>query len=99
MPEPRKELTMFKSLLTAAALATVLAPTAAMANPHDTILIEVDVRDLDLSNPADQERADRRVANAARSLCQTSGRRSLEVRAAETACIEQAIASVRPQGI
>lgn len=90
---------MFKSLLTAAALATVLAPAAAIATPHDTILVEVDVRDLDLTNPADQDRADRRIANAARSMCQASGRRSLEVRAAETACIEQAIASVRPQGL
>lgn len=90
---------MFKSLLTAAALATVLAPTAAVATPHDTILVEVDVSDLDLANPADQDRADRRVTAAARSICETSGRRSLEVRAAEAACIEQAIASVRPQGL
>lgn len=90
---------MFKSLFTAAALATVLAPAAAIATPHDTILVEVDVRDLDLANPADQDRADRRVANAARSICETSGRRSLEVRTVEAACIEQAIASVRPQGL
>lgn len=90
---------MVKSLLTAAALATVLAPAAAIATPHDTILVEVDVSDLDLADPADQARADRRIANAARSICETSGRRSLEIRTAEAVCIEQAIASVRPKGL
>lgn len=87
---------MMKSLLsTAAILAAIAAPVAASTTPDDVTSIAVDVRDLDLSQPADRARADRRVNAAVRSLCETSGQRTLAARTAEAECKKEALASVR----
>lgn len=94
---------MLKTIITAAALVTAIAPAAAnirdtaqIGTVSNTSQISVDVSDLDLAQPADRQRADRRINAAIRSLCDTSGPRPLSVRAAEAACREQAVASVRP---
>jgi UrcA family protein len=89
---------MFKTIITAATIATALVPAAATAAPRDEASVRVDVSDLDLSQPADRARADRRINAAVRSLCYTSGARSVSTRNAEAACRDQALASVRPLG-
>jgi UrcA family protein len=88
---------MLKSILIAAAVAASIAPVAATAGQQD-INRTVNVSDLDLSNPADRARAERRINAAVRSLCEGNGARSVAARTAEAACREQAMASVRPLG-
>jgi UrcA family protein len=89
---------MFKSIITATALtAAAFAPVAATAGQNDSSRT-INVSDLDLSNPADRVRAERRITAAVRSLCEGNGARSVAARTAEAACREQAMASVRPLG-
>jgi UrcA family protein len=93
---------MLKSILTraafGAALVAAVAPVAATAGQRETTTVAVDVSDLNLSNPADRVRAERRVSAAVRSMCATSGARSIATRQTEAACREQALASIRPLG-
>jgi UrcA family protein len=76
-----------------AALAIGTAPAFAASDP---VTAEIAVADLDLSNPQDQARLDRRVESAARQICH-SGLRASAARAGELRCIETVLASAKPQ--
>jgi UrcA family protein len=93
---------MLKSIIApvavAAAIVAAITPAAASAGTREAASITVDVRDLDLTQPADRARADRRVNAAIRSLCNATGERGVAARNAEAACRAEALASVRPLG-
>lgn len=89
---------MFKTFVTAAGLTIAATSAVAATDAQTTTSIAVDVGDLDLSQPGDRQRADRRITATIRSMCETSGPRTLAIRTAEAVCREQAQASVRPRG-
>lgn len=89
---------MIKSIVSVTALAVFTLATPLAAAPRANDQITVNVRDLDLQRPADRVRAERRIEAAIRSLCTTSGLRTLDMRNAEAECREMARASVMPIG-
>ena len=81
--------------LAAAALAasTVAAPAA--ATPADEDSIVVSYAGLDLANPADAARLERRLKAAARAVCSDAPMLDLTVAARVQACQDEAIARAR----
>jgi UrcA family protein len=85
---------MLKTLILSASLALAAAVPAAAADRDDSAQVRID--DLDLANPSDQQRLDRRVSAAARRICAT-GARNLAAITAENRCIALALESAAPQ--
>lgn len=79
-----------------APVAISLAIVSASAGASDAVSsITVDVRDLDLSQPADQSVLDQRIDRAARSICR-SGVLGLTGRRLDEECRQQALANAKP---
>ena len=75
----------FAAVATLAALA--FAPAIAAAQGiEDSVTVSVPAADLDLANPVDRARLDRRIAVAARRACDT-GTRGISANRLERACI------------
>ncbi len=75
-----------------ASFALLAAATPAIA--QDLVTVEIKVTDLDMSDPADRERFEERLKNAAHQACR-SGYEGKAARLAERACAEEVIASAR----
>lgn len=84
---------MTKTFVIAAAALAALATPAAAANVPQA---KVDVSDLDLSQPADQKKLDRRIDNAARRACRMTGF-DAETRRIERECRLAMIENAAPQ--
>lgn len=85
---------MLKTLILAAAIALPLATPAAATGATESVVVAID--DLDLARSQDQQRLDRRIDAAARSLC-ASGARGIAALQAERRCVALARASAAPQ--
>lgn len=83
---------MNKFLMALALSTLVTAP--AIAQSGETVSQTVSYADLDLSTPAGRAMLDRRLASAARSLCQV-GSYDLARQTAEKRCFKVTIASAR----
>ena len=92
---------MFKRSLFAIAAAAVTAGAVALAAPANAAPVEdavtIAVGDLDLSNPADVVRFDRRVQSAARSICGTPQFQPLDLSRQVTACQAQIVANAKAE--
>jgi UrcA family protein len=80
--------------LLAAAAAASIALAAPAAAPDD-VTAEVDVSDLDPSNPADSAQIDRRIATAARRVCGAPEARTVTAIARVESCRAGAAARAR----
>lgn len=80
------ELDMKTIALLAAAAAASIALAAPAAAAQDDVTIEVDVSDLDASNPADAAEMDRRIGAAARRACGAPEARSMSAIARVETC-------------
>lgn len=85
---------MLKTIILAAAIALPIAAPAAASD--DTQSVAVQIGDLDLARTSDQQRLDRRIDAAARSIC-VAGARDITARLAERRCVQLARASAVPQ--
>lgn len=84
---------MFRSILLATSLIAASA-TPAIANAEvEAISATVTARDLDLSNPTDRARLDRRIGIAIRRLCAQDGR-DLSASAERQRCTTAALQSI-----
>jgi UrcA family protein len=83
------------SAFAAAALAavTVAVATPAFAQENDSVAISV--ADLDLSDPGDSARFERRVRQAARTLCGDHQLQTLDMRGITQACHDSVISNAR----
>ena len=79
-----------RSLIASLALLSAAAPALA----QDMVSVEINVTDLNMSDPADRDRFELRLKNAARNACRT-GYEGKAARAAERACEDDVIASAR----
>lgn len=82
-----------KTMFTAAAVAAL-----ALAGPvvaQESVSIEVDVSDLDRSNPSDAAELDRRVATAARRVCGSAEARTLAAITRVQTCRADAVSGAR----
>ena len=86
-------------ILAAAAVAAILANVAAIAPAlaQPTPSVEVSYGDLNLASTAGREILDRRIANAAASLCGEARAVELTWNAAVQACRSETIALTQPQ--
>ena len=83
---------MTRTLILALSLTVAGAP--AFAAEQQTA--EIRIADLDLSTAQGQQRLETRMKSAARSLCST-GDRGVSAKSLETQCINEVIASAKPQ--
>jgi UrcA family protein len=90
---------MFQRSLSAMAAAALAAGTVAFAVPAHAAAGEdqvvVSIGDLQLSNPADSARFERRVRSAARSICGTAARQPLDLNLMVAECQNSLISDAR----
>jgi UrcA family protein len=86
-----EDFVMIKLTLIAAASLAVLAQPASARTAH------VQFKDLDLASSIGRATLDRRIAAAARSVCDVRGERELARLMASKSCYETALASTRTQ--
>jgi UrcA family protein len=85
---------MLKTLILSASIALAAAVPAAAVDSDERVAVRID--DLDLANPNDQQRLDRRVSAAARRIC-VDGERGVLAMQREQRCIALALESAAPQ--
>ena len=95
MTDKAKKYLAIAVVAAAAAVVGVQSAHAAEASP-DAVQVAIPTDDLQLAQPADQHRLDRRIAAAARDLCAT-GSRSARMLRMERACRSDVLDSARPQ--
>ena len=86
---------MFKLISTALVGATLLAATPALAQ-NDPVSMTVRTADLDLANPGDRARLDRRIRSVAGQICD-NGVKSIELRTMYQSCRSAVLASANQQ--
>lgn len=83
----------FNKLAALCAAALIAAPATA-SHQTDTRAVDVSVDDLDLTQTADQQRLERRINSAVRTVCENN-MRGLSATVAEQTCRKRALAAAR----
>jgi UrcA family protein len=91
--------TMFNRSLSALAAAALTAGTVALATPVHAAPAEdsvtVSIGDLDMSNPSDQARFDRRVRGAARQICGSQQLQPIQMARQVSSCQAEVVANAK----